>query len=105
MKKYLYNYIKEVSKNKIAPEDILKHIKWMQHERTIHLVITIFYAILFLLFLALIIVSYVFIIPAAILMIFLIFYLAHYFSLENGVQSLYMLYDKKLKKQQNDNKD
>ena len=95
MKKYMYDYIGfvENNKNKVSCEEILAKIMFFQHERLIHLIITIFYAILFLLFLVLITISYIFIIPSFILMIFLIFYLIHYFRLENGVQYLYVLYD------------
>ena len=95
MKKYLYNYIDYVISNKknIAAGDILVKIQFFQHERLIHLIITLFYALLFLIFLVLITLSYIFVIPAGILIIFLIFYIVHYFVLENGVQSLYFLYD------------
>ena len=95
MKKYMYDYIGFVENNtkKVSREEILANIMFLQHERLIHLIITIFYAILFLLFLVLITISYIFIIPSFILMIFLIFYLIHYFRLENGVQYLYVLYD------------
>ena len=95
MKKYLYNYIDYVISNKknIAVGDILVKIQFFQHERLIHLIITLFYALLFLIFLVLITLSYIFVIPAGILIIFLIFYIVHYFVLENGVQSLYFLYD------------
>ena len=95
MKKYLDSYIKYVENNKkkVKGEDILIKISFFQHERLIHLIITLFYCILFLIFLILITLSYVFIIPAALLLIFLICYLIHYFLLENGVQYLYKLYD------------
>ncbi len=95
MKKYLDSYIKYVENNKkkVKGEDILIKISFFQHERLIHLIITLFYCILFLIFLILITLSYVFIIPAALLLVFLICYLIHYFLLENGVQYLYKLYD------------
>ena len=95
MKKYLYEYIDYVinNKNKINLEDMLIKINFFQHERLIHLIITLFYVIMFLIFLILVSLSYIFIIPAFILLIFVIFYIIHYFRLENGVQSLYFLYD------------
>ena len=95
MKKYLYEYIDYVinNKNKINLEDMLIKINFFQHERLIHLIITLFYVIMFLIFLILVSISYIFIIPAFILLIFVIFYIIHYFRLENGVQSLYFLYD------------
>lgn len=95
MKKYLRSYIEYVEKNKkkIDVEEMIVKINFFQHERLIHLIITIFYALMFLIFLVLISISYVFIIPSAILMVFLICYIIHYFLLENGIQTLYVLYD------------
>ena len=95
MKKYLNDYIKYVEKNKkkVDREEMVVKINFFQHERLIHLIITLFYCLMFLVFLILISLSYVFIIPAALLLIFLIFYIIHYFLLENGVQYLYRLYD------------
>lgn len=95
MKKYLNDYIKYVEKNKkkVDREEMVVKINFFQHERLIHLIITLFYCLMFLVFLILISLSYVFIIPAALLLIFLICYIIHYFLLENGVQYLYRLYD------------
>lgn len=106
MKEYLYNYIDEIDNllredKKIKEEDIKKHlikIGFFQHERLIHLYVTFFYAIMFLLFAALGLVHYIFYIITFILLIFLIFYVIHYFRLENGVQYLYKQYDKMIEK-------
>ena len=102
MKDYLYDYIKEIdklldTKEKIAENVIEKHlikIGFFQHERLIHLLVTLFYAILFLLFAALGFLHYTFFIIAIILLIFLICYILHYFHLENGVQYLYKQYER-----------
>mgnify|MGYP005776751431 FL=1 len=106
MKKYLYEYINYVinNKNEIDLEDMLIKINFFQHERLIHLIITLFYVIMFLIFLILVSISYIFIIPAFILLIFVIFYIIHYFRLENGVQSLYFLYDEIKNKTKRDKK-
>lgn len=95
MKKYLYDYIKYVENNKkdIDANSMLVKINFFQHERLIHLIITLFYCLMFLVFLILISLSYVFIIPAALLLIFLLCYIIHYFVLENGIQYLYKLHD------------
>lgn len=100
MKKYLYDYIKEIddliNNNKINQDIIQNHlikISFFQHERLIHLIVTIFYALLFLIFMALCFIHYIFIILTIILLIFLICYIIHYFHLENGVQYLYKQYD------------
>lgn len=106
MKKYLYEYINYVinNKNEIDLEDMLIKINFFQHERLIHLIITLFYVIMFLIFLILVSISYIFIIPSFILLIFVIFYIIHYFRLENGVQSLYFLYDEIKNKTKRDKK-
>ena len=109
MKKYLYDYINEIDnllKNKKINESIIKNhlikIEFFQHERLIHLYVTLFYAIIFLIFGFLGIVHIMFFGIALILLIFLIFYIIHYFRLENGVQYLYKQYDKMIEKVNNE---
>lgn len=93
------DYIKttnEVLKKKVTKNDIeeLKiKITFFQHERLIHLLVTIAFAFLTIIFLALGMISYLFLVIFAILIIFDIFYIIHYFYLENSVQYLYKLYD------------
>ena len=93
------NYTQEVEKKlkkKIEKndwEELKIKIAFFQHERLIHLLVTLAFAIFALVFLALGMVSYVFLIIFAILIIFLLFYIVHYFFLENHVQYLYKLYD------------
>ena len=101
MKKYLYDYIKEIDNvinskkvtKKIIEEHLIK-IGFFQHERLIHLLVTLFYAIMFIIFLFLGALHIVFLFIALILLIFLLFYIVHYFRLENGVEYLYKQYDK-----------
>ena len=100
MKKYLEEYTKEIdekikSKN-IKENDIKDHlikIKFFQHERLIHLLVTLFYGLF--LFLSVMIFTKVllFIIITYIILIVLLFYVRHYFFLENHVQYLYKQYD------------
>lgn len=107
MKKYLYDYIEEIDKlikekDKIKESVIENHlikIGFFQHERLIHLKVTLFYAIIFLIFSALGFVHYIFFSIAIILLVFLIFYVIHYFHLENGVQYLYKQYDMMIEKE------
>ncbi len=101
MKKYLYDYINkidEIINNKKINKDIIDNhlikIGFFQHERLIHLLVTLFYAFLFLIFFALGYLHYLFFIPTALILILLICYIIHYFHLENGVQYLYKQYDK-----------
>lgn len=102
MKKYLYDYIKnidlilkenkKVDYKKLKEEHLIK-IKFFQHERLIHLIVTLFYALFNFLVFSFIKIFLPFIFIALILLIFLIFYVVHYFRLENGVQYLYKQYD------------
>jgi len=103
MRKYMSEYIKYVDDyiNKKDYKDIEEFMKehlikigFFQHERLIHLLVTLFYAFVCILFLFLPIVWVYFIIITLILMTFLIFYIRHYFFLENGVQYMYKQYDK-----------
>lgn len=71
-------------------------IGFFQHERLIHLLVMLFFglvfffAAIFTLFLA----SLELLALSVILLVTLIFYIRHYFILENGVQKLYQLDEK-----------
>ncbi len=90
------NYIKDEKHNNLSTflENHLTKIAFFQHERLIHLLVTLFYATITLIFLALTIASWIFVPIVVILSIFLILYIYHYFYLENGVQYMYKQYDK-----------
>ena len=102
MKKYVDDYIKnidlilkenkKVDYKKLKEEHLIK-IKFFQHERLIHLIVTLFYALFTFIVFSFIKIFLPFIFIALILLIFLIFYVVHYFRLENGVQYLYKQYD------------
>lgn len=70
-------------------------IGFMQHERLVHLMVTIVFAVLLVVFfiagMALDVLGLLAI--AVILMPVNVFYIFHYFKLENGVQRLYKLYE------------
>ena len=100
MKQYLKEYIKEVDKllkNVVVNQKYIDNhfikIGFFQHERLIHLIVTVFYALFVIFFLFLSSINFLYIIPTFILIIFLIFYVLHYFFLENSVQYLYKQYD------------
>lgn len=100
MKKYLYDYIKEVDtklNNKdINKEDIDNHlikIGFFQHERLIHLLVTLTYAIFFIILCYIASINTLLSIAVIPVSIFLICYILHYFKLENGVQYLYKQYE------------
>ncbi len=102
MKQYLKSYVEEIDqllekKEKIDKKMIEEHlikIGFFQHERLIHLIVTCFYAVFTLFFLAVSIITPIFFPVVLILLIFLAFYVVHYFFLENSVQYLYKQYDK-----------
>lgn len=75
-------------------ENHLRKIQIFQHERLIHLLVTLFYAIITLFFISLTIVNIIFVPIVIIVTTFLILYIYHYFYLENGVQYMYRQYDK-----------
>ena len=100
MAKYIVNYLNYVEENKSKADekfinDHLIKIGFFQHERMIHLIVTVTYGLLDLL-------SFLFgiafgniipIIMGYMLMCFLIPYIYHYFLLENCVQKMYRQYD------------
>lgn len=79
-------------------ENLKIKIAFFQHERLIHLIVTMFFALFALAFLALGMISYIFLFIFFILLVFLYFYILHYFFLENHVQYLYKIYDQMLLK-------
>ncbi len=102
MKKYIKAYISYIEKlikekDKFTDKEIANFktkITYFQHERLIHLLVTLAYILFDLVFLGLGLLSYLFLIPFGMLTIFVIFYIRHYFFLENAVQYLYKLLDK-----------
>jgi 4-amino-4-deoxy-L-arabinose transferase-like glycosyltransferase len=68
-------------------------IGFFQHERIIHLLITLFFGLLFVFFAfwGFIFPNYYIVSIASAILIMLGFYIGHYFVLENGVQKLYLL--------------
>lgn len=94
---YLENVIsgKNPDEMKAAYSDILTQIAFFQHERLIHLIVTVTFAILALISLQFYVTTDI----MAVLILFLLFmallvpYIRHYYILENGTQRLYELYD------------
>ncbi len=105
MEKRLLNYLKymrqfvseehEESEFKFVYNDLMTQIQFFQHERLIHLIVTITFAILTMLG----ILTSLFIQTIPVLILTLLFigllipYIRHYYILENGVQELYTRYD------------
>jgi cell division protein FtsW (lipid II flippase) len=100
IKKY-DKYIKSLSEDSALSsydriiENHLIQIKFLQHERLVHLLVTLFFALfLFISFaIALFTSKLLFYIICFILMVVLIFYIFHYYLLENTVQRWYHYYN------------
>ncbi len=106
MEKRLKNYLAYMEKLKVQEElhgrdvegiisDLLVQIQFFQHERLVHLIVTVVFAILAVLtFLGCVLTprSGLFAL-VALLLVLLAPYIRHYYILENGVQKLYTYYD------------
>ena len=95
MKKKILNYMKELENSKsINTKDLLVNIKLFQHERLIHLIVTVFVGLATILFfgIGLLTDNLFFIVLALITLILFAFYILHYYFLENSVQKLYDYY-------------
>ena len=107
MNKKLKDYIVEAEKLAENPtEESCKYHQAMvaqfQHERLVHLIVTMFFALFTILFFAISIFLPFIVTPGAwgttmvmgsegvcaVLIVVLVFYIAHYYKLENGVQRL-----------------
>ncbi|MBP1544205.1 MAG: hypothetical protein J6A16_08915 [Oscillospiraceae bacterium] len=77
-------------------ELLLKRIELFQHERLIHLLVTLAFAVFFLLSLFMFLVKggAGLMVLALLFLVLLIPYIKHYYFLENSVQKLYILYYK-----------
>ena len=77
-------------------DDMLIQIGFFQHERLIHLIVTVTFAILTIIAImgTLIAPQPALFILVLLLLVLLVPYVRHYYILENGVQKLYQYYDK-----------
>lgn len=96
--KYLNKLLTDDNENSLlkAKEYLKDRIVFLQHERLIHLIVTISFSFFLLtsLIVSMIYLSVELYILDGVLIIFIIFYIIHYYRLENGVQRWYDLYDK-----------
>ncbi len=118
MKKILTGYINKVEfllqsdPTDADREEIIKahltQIGFFQHERLVHLIVTVTFGLLLALISVLLFLADDFRTFAGALALFaiiavtLVFYVMHYFFLENNVQKLYSLYDELLNKKHRD---
>lgn len=111
MRKYLTEYISYIEKvlekssvdwEKIIAEHLVK-IQFFQHERIVHLLVTMLFALMTLgSMIGFVITSNVGLCALTGLFILLLIpYIRHYYFLENQTQRLYKIYDKLLEKTKN----
>ncbi len=111
MRKYIEEYkskVESLLESGYTSQDIeeLKlKIAYFQHERLIHLLVTLAFAFFAIIFLCLGMLSYIFLIPFIFFIIFLICYIIHYFFLENNVQYFYKIYDKMINNSKRNNQE
>lgn len=76
--------------------ELLVQIGFFQHERLVHLIVTITFAVLTMMSVlaALALVQPGLFLLTVLLVVLLVPYIRHYYILENGVQKLYAYYDK-----------
>ena len=77
-------------------DDMLIQIGFFQHERLIHLIVTVTFALLTIIAIlgTLLVPQPALFILVLLLLVLLVPYVRHYYILENGVQKLYRYYDK-----------
>lgn len=111
MEKRIKNYLKEIdflleNKKKLSQEEwkreVEKHliqISFFQHERLIHLIVTVVFALLEMLTFLTLLFSFSLSLMALTLLILVLLvpYIRHYYILENGVQKMYQQYDEMLR--------
>lgn len=103
MKERLLKYLNDIDtllqKGTTVTEEIISYhkvqISFFQHERLIHLLVTMFVGLLAILFLlvGLSIENIALLLIFLCLLLLFIPYILHYYLLENGVQKLYQQYD------------
>ncbi|MGN0642043.1 MAG: hypothetical protein ACI4JJ_02750 [Huintestinicola sp.] len=117
MKKYIRAYIASVEKAladdgtdlRKLREELLIQTGFIQHERLIHLIVTVFVGLVLFIGLVVFFVSEMtaFLAVCALLLVLTFAYLAYYYFIENSTQQLYRLYNRisvKIFEQDNDEK-
>lgn len=100
MKKEMKQYLKFIENNYNKPDtdkeklaqELYTRIGFYQHERLVHLIVTMSFGVFFLISMLLIKVNWSFLLLSALFLSLLIPYIAHYYFLENSVQQLYTYY-------------
>ena len=99
MRKYIKQHLIWMEKENLTSEEelyFINVIKFIQHERFIHLIITILTSVFFFLFVGLFLLEQNIVTTILFLLftILLIFYIEYYCFIENSVQKMYFKYTK-----------
>jgi len=107
MHKYLQSYLdfinNRLEEGKISAEELknlkeehLRQIGFMQHERFIHLIVTVLFALMMFISLGIFAASenIMFAVLAILILMPLVPYIAHYYFMENSVQKMYTQYNR-----------
>ncbi len=97
---YIKTILKKEDINESIKKDFIEHIQFMQHERLIHLLVTMLFAILLMFGFVVMLMYFSWIMVGFVVIIFVveIFYIFHYYKLENGIQKMYRVYDEVTRK-------
>lgn len=106
-RKSIDEWLEKMERSAQVPQEILRdkmeehltQISFFQHERLIHLIVTVTFALLEMLAILLSVISdslFALLLPVVIL-ILLVPYIRHYYILENEVQRMYVQYDRMLR--------
>lgn len=82
--------------NELLRQEMLVQIRFFQHERLVHLIVTVVFALLTMLSLlgCFLVEAPSMFVLTLLFLVLLIPYIRHYYILENGVQKLYGYYDR-----------
>lgn len=106
MEKRLKQYLAYIDKQcgrELADEEkarlkseLLIQIGFFQHERLIHLIVTVLFAVITIMSVlcSFMVINLALLLLIVMLLVLLVPYIRHYYILENGVQKLYEYYDK-----------
>ncbi len=110
MTDYLKNYMNDINLKLIECDSLSEletvlsehkdKIVFMQHERIVHFLVTMMFAVVLSIFICAFIFSekFALLLLITIIIILLVFYIKHYYFLENTVQNMYKVYDSILEK-------
>ena len=105
MRSYLQGYLSFIDKELESTEipdienlkkELLPQIQFMQHERFIHLIVTVLFAIMLFICIGIFAVSdkAIFALLTFLILLPLVPYIWHYYFMENSVQKMYVQYNK-----------